>query len=213
MECMGIDVDDLKNDISGAFAIPSNRKELVKELLNAYTSKPMKRARKQQHNQIGQELEAIVKAIEGIVTDRFDRQEQHVQLSHMYMKTRVIIDKAIKELQITALSRITSDVDTLRKTFDPKRAIQRTINESDKIALINYYTALLKNASEQFRAIVEYVDDFRSSEISDISSMRHDRDPELRVDNFADYLDNEMEDIQWVLMEAVQAYKDEQDRL
>ena len=209
---MGIDIETLRQDKNGAILLPVARKENVKKLLKGYTSKAIKKVRKGDFRTMeNQDLKDIVEDIEGLLVDRLEGKDRYVQMSRMYMRTRFKVDEAIDDLKRTVIEGILHDVENLRSIVNEDKTNHKTINESDRIALIHYYTYLLTNASEEFKAILSIVDDVRKAEIVEISSRMAEELTEDSKNYLISPLEHEMEDIQWVIWDAVQTYHEEQE--
>ena len=211
MKELGINIQTFRKTTSNSFELPASRKEEVKWLLQNYTTSTMKKLRKGKLRELPHDdLKEIVHNAEDIIKDKFDGKLRYQELAKMYIKTRTKIDEAINNLERTAIARIQSDVENLRTYVHQDKKIQRTLNESDRIGLINYYTQLLENTSDQFKAVTSEVDEFRRIELAEITYRMSDEKLEIQDEHLVSHLEKEMEDIEYVIWDVVTEFSKEQ---
>lgn len=200
----GIDVELLKN---GAFEIPVSQKEYVKSLLNEFTSKPMKKFRKKNFDQLQfDELKPIVQKIDALLSSGIENSAKIRERSKMYVDTRYLVNEAITEVRSKAIEQAILDMESMRPILTDN---DYYLNDSDRAYLIRYYGQLLSDTSAIWHKIVSIVSDLREQEILSISEEELVDEPSIN-ENIDEYLPLAIEDIQSVVLEAISILREEE---
>lgn len=177
---MGIDTNSLKTGERGSYQISINQKDEFKKIIKAYTSKPLRLIRKSEYEKLSiDELHKLVSIIDEIIKNTLSEEKYKEQLSSMYMLTRCSFLKTMEEVRTEGIGRIISDIESIKPLL-----LDMTLNETDKICLLEYYIKLIHNISSHWKRIVENFSYIRLEEIEEISLINMDKEEELSNTEF-----------------------------
>ncbi|WP_286230274.1 hypothetical protein [Neobacillus mesonae] len=207
LQSLGVNPDSLKKEDKNNFTIPIKQKEIVKDWLENYTTKSFKKLRKSRFFEMNHnDLKDIIRQTNDLM-ERLPEYQKLTELSRMYFATRYIVRDAIEEVQSTALTQVISDLEEMKLYFTESHFL----NDSDKAQLLRFYSQLIQETSQKWRAIVSIFEDIRQAEIVEESSKE--------LDTFYD-TDDSLEDINdspldisppyIILWEAVRSYYEEE---
>ncbi|MBY6088505.1 hypothetical protein [Priestia flexa] len=209
---LGIDTDVLKKVDDDSFEIPVRNKEIVKKLLHNYTSKTMKKVRKKEFTDISsEELEQVIKDVESLMDGKVTGEQYELERNRMYFLTRYPITKTIAGLKEELVNQMVLDMEKMipvvTEVPDDTFIIEHALNDEDRLHLLHYYKCRLQDVQEEMKSVVQYLSDYRTDEILDISAdmIKQEGDVEENFRQQELDLDESWE----IIFEAAQSYRDE----
>lgn len=205
----GIEKKTLKKNKEDEYEIPVNKKEIVKKLIKEYTTVSSKLIRESRFVDVEiDKLQEVIYDIETLLKEKLDNKEYIEQRNNLYLVTNYPILRSISDIRKKAIETIIKDMEnvkplmmnivTKRNTNNIKAKKMNEIpqdnkniglNFTDKTYLLDYYKELIISASQQWKAIVEKVDQMRLEEILNIGDkMRSENIKELGPEKFSKLL-------------------------
>lgn len=147
------------------------------------------------------ELRTVINHISSILKAQLSESELRKELNSLYRNSLVLFKEVLIQVNDEIVPSIIKQVENTMYFAQNGN----TLDDLDRLILLQYYMSLINQVNEQFRNITKITVELREEELVNISVVESD-DPD---DQVSDHIDLQFLDFHEILEQAIEIYKEE----